>query len=42
MTAASAKPGHRTPSWSDPDGHVVWVGEGSTAGLSDALDRWFS
>ena len=25
-----------------PDGHVAWVGEGSTAGLSDALDRWFT
>ena len=24
-----------------PDGHVAWVGEGSDAGLRDALTRWF-
>ncbi|HEX6150607.1 FAD-dependent monooxygenase [Nocardioides sp.] len=24
-----------------PDGHVVWVGEGTDAGLADALTRWF-
>ena len=24
-----------------PDGHVAWVGEGTSAGLSDALGRWF-
>ncbi|MET0283555.1 MAG: FAD-dependent monooxygenase [Polyangiales bacterium] len=24
-----------------PDGHVAWVGEGSTHGLRAALDRWF-
>lgn len=24
-----------------PDGYVAWVGDGSTAGLPDALDRWF-
>jgi len=24
-----------------PDGYVAWVGEGSAAGLSDALTRWF-
>jgi 2-polyprenyl-6-methoxyphenol hydroxylase-like FAD-dependent oxidoreductase len=24
-----------------PDGHVAWVGERSTAGLSEALTRWF-
>jgi len=24
-----------------PDGHVAWVGEGSIAGLRDALERWF-
>jgi 2-polyprenyl-6-methoxyphenol hydroxylase-like FAD-dependent oxidoreductase len=24
-----------------PDGHVAWVGEGSDAGLFDALTRWF-
>jgi len=24
-----------------PDGYVAWVGEGSTAGLSEALTRWF-
>jgi hypothetical protein len=24
-----------------PDGHVAWVGEGSFAGLADALGRWF-
>jgi 2-polyprenyl-6-methoxyphenol hydroxylase-like FAD-dependent oxidoreductase len=24
-----------------PDGHVAWVGEGSEAGLTDALTRWF-
>ena len=24
-----------------PDGHVAWVGEGSDAGLADALTRWF-
>jgi 2-polyprenyl-6-methoxyphenol hydroxylase-like FAD-dependent oxidoreductase len=24
-----------------PDGHVAWVGEGSAAGLRDALTRWF-
>jgi 2-polyprenyl-6-methoxyphenol hydroxylase-like FAD-dependent oxidoreductase len=24
-----------------PDGHVAWVGEGSAAGLTDALTRWF-
>jgi 3-(3-hydroxy-phenyl)propionate hydroxylase len=25
-----------------PDGHVAWVGEGSGAGLAEALDRWFT
>jgi 2-polyprenyl-6-methoxyphenol hydroxylase-like FAD-dependent oxidoreductase len=25
-----------------PDGHVAWVGDGSTAGLPDALERWFT
>ena len=25
-----------------PDGHVAWTGESSTAGLSDALDTWFT
>jgi 2-polyprenyl-6-methoxyphenol hydroxylase-like FAD-dependent oxidoreductase len=25
-----------------PDGHVAWVGEGSAAGLSAALNKWFS
>jgi 3-(3-hydroxy-phenyl)propionate hydroxylase len=24
-----------------PDGHVAWVGQGSTAGLTEALTRWF-
>ncbi|NTY62767.1 FAD-dependent monooxygenase [Mycolicibacterium sphagni] len=24
-----------------PDGHVAWVGQGSVAGLVDALTRWF-
>ena len=24
-----------------PDGYVAWVGEGSDAGLGDALTRWF-
>jgi 3-(3-hydroxy-phenyl)propionate hydroxylase len=24
-----------------PDGHVAWVGEGSDAGLADALAKWF-
>jgi 3-(3-hydroxy-phenyl)propionate hydroxylase len=24
-----------------PDGHVAWVGEGSDAGLTEALRRWF-
>lgn len=24
-----------------PDGHVAWVGEGSSAGLTDALRTWF-
>ena len=24
-----------------PDGYVAWVGGGSDAGLTDALDRWF-
>jgi 3-(3-hydroxy-phenyl)propionate hydroxylase len=24
-----------------PDGHVAWVGEGSEAGLDEALTRWF-
>ena len=24
-----------------PDGYVAWVGEGSAAGLSDALTKWF-
>jgi 2-polyprenyl-6-methoxyphenol hydroxylase-like FAD-dependent oxidoreductase len=24
-----------------PDGHVAWAGEGSDAGLDDALERWF-
>ena len=24
-----------------PDGYVAWVGEGSQAGLTDALVRWF-
>lgn len=24
-----------------PDGHVAWVGDGSTEGLTDALTRWF-
>ena len=24
-----------------PDGHVAWVGEGTGAGLADALDTWF-
>ena len=24
-----------------PDGHIAWVGEGSDAGLRDALTRWF-
>jgi 2-polyprenyl-6-methoxyphenol hydroxylase-like FAD-dependent oxidoreductase len=24
-----------------PDGYVVWVGQGSTTGLEDALTRWF-
>ncbi len=25
-----------------PDGYVAWVAEGSTAGLSNALDTWFT
>ncbi|HEX5144339.1 MAG TPA: FAD-dependent monooxygenase [Mycobacterium sp.] len=25
-----------------PDGHVAWVGEGTTDGLPDALDKWFT
>jgi hypothetical protein len=24
-----------------PDGHVVWVGEGTDHGLRDALATWF-
>jgi 3-(3-hydroxy-phenyl)propionate hydroxylase len=24
-----------------PDGHVAWVGEGSSEGLDEALTRWF-
>jgi len=24
-----------------PDGHVAWVGDGTAAGLGDALSRWF-
>jgi hypothetical protein len=24
-----------------PDGHVAWVGDGSPAGLTDALGTWF-
>ena len=24
-----------------PDGHVAWVGEGASSGLTDALERWF-
>jgi|SRR5579875_1330970 len=24
-----------------PDGHVAWVGEGTHAGLADALEAWF-
>lgn len=24
-----------------PDGHVAWVGDGSAAGLTDALTKWF-
>jgi 3-(3-hydroxy-phenyl)propionate hydroxylase len=24
-----------------PDGHVAWVGEGTDAGLHDALTTWF-
>jgi hypothetical protein len=24
-----------------PDGHVAWVGEGTDAGLRDALTTWF-
>lgn len=24
-----------------PDGHVAWVGDGTAAGLNDALHRWF-
>ncbi|WP_371863181.1 aromatic-ring hydroxylase C-terminal domain-containing protein [Nocardioides szechwanensis] len=24
-----------------PDGHVAWVGDGTDAGLVDALTRWF-
>ena len=24
-----------------PDGHVAWVGDGTQAGLEDALARWF-
>jgi 3-(3-hydroxy-phenyl)propionate hydroxylase len=24
-----------------PDGHVAWVGDGTTQGLSDALTTWF-
>jgi hypothetical protein len=24
-----------------PDGHVAWVSDGTTAGLEDALTRWF-
>jgi 2-polyprenyl-6-methoxyphenol hydroxylase-like FAD-dependent oxidoreductase len=25
-----------------PDGHVAWVGDGTTAGLPEALNRWFT
>ncbi|WP_343549912.1 hypothetical protein [Ralstonia sp.] len=24
-----------------PDGHVAWVGDGTTDGLQAALQRWF-
>ena len=24
-----------------PDGHVAWVGEGTTEGLAEALTTWF-
>ncbi len=24
-----------------PDGHVAWVGQGTTDGLADALTTWF-
>ena len=24
-----------------PDGHVAWVGDGTAAGLEEALARWF-
>jgi len=24
-----------------PDGHVAWVGDGTNAGLADALTTWF-
>jgi 3-(3-hydroxy-phenyl)propionate hydroxylase len=24
-----------------PDGHVAWVGDGTDAGLEEALTRWF-
>jgi 3-(3-hydroxy-phenyl)propionate hydroxylase len=24
-----------------PDGHVAWVGDGTDAGLADALTSWF-
>ncbi|HTL34988.1 MAG TPA: hypothetical protein VL326_17785 [Kofleriaceae bacterium] len=24
-----------------PDGHVAWVGDGTDAGLHDALTKWF-
>jgi hypothetical protein len=24
-----------------PDGHVAWVGDGTDAGLADALTTWF-
>ena len=25
-----------------PDGHVAWVGDGTTTGLPEALNRWFT
>ena len=25
-----------------PDGYVAWVGDGTTAGLPEALNRWFT
>jgi len=24
-----------------PDGHVAWVGDGTSSGLEDALTTWF-